>query len=74
MAKILIVEDEPNMRMGLKDNLEFEGYDIDVAVNGDEGLNKIKGTQFDLILLDDQNPCDLKIVRATVWFPTPGSS
>ena len=27
--KILIVDDEPSMRMGLKDNLEFEGYQVD---------------------------------------------
>jgi DNA-binding response OmpR family regulator len=29
--KILIVEDEPNMSRGLKDNLEFEGYEVDQA-------------------------------------------
>ena len=34
--KILIVEDEPNMSRGLKDNLEFEGYEVDVADNGAE--------------------------------------
>ena len=31
MSRILIVEDEPNMRLGLKDNLEFEGYEVDLA-------------------------------------------
>ena len=35
MTKILIVEDEPNMRMGLKDNLEFEGYEVQVSVDGE---------------------------------------
>ncbi len=56
MTKILIVEDEPNMRMGLKDNLEFEGYKVDVAINGEEGLNKIKSESYNLILLDVMLP------------------
>lgn len=56
MAKILIVEDEPNMRLGLKDNLEFEGYDVDSAVNGEEGLNKIIEGNFSLVLLDVMLP------------------
>jgi len=37
MYKILIVEDEPDMRLGLKDNLEFEEYEVDVAENGRVG-------------------------------------
>ena len=42
MASILIVEDEPSMRMCLKDNLEFEDYEVEVADNGEDGLNKIR--------------------------------
>ena len=56
MPKILIVDDEPNMRLGLKDNLEFEGYDADFAVDGDTGLQKILENQYDLILLDVMMP------------------
>lgn len=56
MIKILIVEDESNMRMGLKDNLEFEGYEVDVAVDGEEGLNKIKEDEYNLVLLDVMLP------------------
>ena len=56
MSKILIVEDEPNMRMGLKDNLEFEGYEVDFADNGEDGLKKILENNFDLILLDVMLP------------------
>ncbi|UCH66828.1 MAG: response regulator, partial [Ignavibacterium sp.] len=52
MTKILIVEDEPSMRMGLKDNLEFEDYDVDIAVNGEEGLEKIRDNKYNLVLLD----------------------
>ena len=56
MPKILIVEDEPNMRMGLKDNLEFESYVVDCADNGEDGLNKILENNYDLILLDVMLP------------------
>jgi len=56
MSKILIVEDEPNMRMGLVDNLEFEGYEIDIAVDGEDGLKKINDYQYDLVLLDVMLP------------------
>jgi DNA-binding response OmpR family regulator len=56
MAKILLIEDEPNMRMGLKDNLEFEGYKVDVATDGEDGLNKIKSGSYNLILLDIMLP------------------
>lgn len=56
MTKILIVEDEPTMRMGLADNLEFEGYEIDFADNGESGLNKILEGNFDLVLLDVMLP------------------
>ncbi|MFA7421447.1 MAG: response regulator transcription factor [Melioribacteraceae bacterium] len=56
MQKILIVEDEPNMRMGLKDNLEFEGYEIATAADGEEGLSMIVNNLFDLIILDVMMP------------------
>jgi DNA-binding response OmpR family regulator len=56
MYKILIVEDEPNMRMGIKDNLEFEGYQVDVADNGADGLDKIRTNKYNLVLLDVMLP------------------
>jgi len=56
MTKILIVEDEPNMRLGLKDNLEFEGYEVDIATDGEEGLNKILENNYSLVLLDVMLP------------------
>lgn len=56
MTRILIIEDEPNMRMGLRDNLEFEGYEVDIAVDGEEGLTSALGKKFDLILLDVMLP------------------
>lgn len=56
MARILIIEDEPAMQLGLKDNLEFENYQVDVASEGETGLQKIKTGQHDLILLDVMLP------------------
>lgn len=54
--KILIVEDEPNMGRGLKDNLEFEGYEVALAADGAAGLKMILSDHFDLILLDVMMP------------------
>jgi len=56
MPSILIVEDEPSMRLGLKDNLEFESYDVEVAIDGQEGLDKAQKGNFDLIILDVMMP------------------
>ena len=56
MYKILIVEDEPAMQSGLKDNLEFEGYTVDTASDGIEGYEKIISGEYDLILLDVMLP------------------
>lgn len=56
MKKILIIEDEPDMLKGLKDNLEFEGYNIDTAAEGQTGLDKILQNHYDLVLLDVMLP------------------
>ena len=56
MSKILIVEDEPAMRLGLKDNLEFESYQVELAIDGAEGLKKATASQYDLIILDVMMP------------------
>lgn len=56
MTKILVAEDEPHMRLGLKDNLEFESYDVTLAINGSEALAKATATAYDLILLDVMMP------------------
>ncbi len=55
-TKILLVDDEANMRLGLSDNLEFEGYEVDTAENGREGLDKIVNNTYDLVLLDVMMP------------------
>jgi DNA-binding response OmpR family regulator len=56
MTKILVVEDDPKMQVGLKDNLEFEGYDVKVAKNGKDGLQELIDNSYDLALLDVMLP------------------
>jgi DNA-binding response OmpR family regulator len=56
MPQILVVEDDPEMVRGLKDNLEFEHYEVDVARDGEAGLKKISGGSYDLIILDIMLP------------------
>lgn len=56
MAKILVVEDEPNMQVGLKDNLEFEQFEVKLARDGEQGLALILEETFDLIILDVMMP------------------
>ena len=53
---ILIADDEANMRLGLKDNLEFEGYQISEASDGEEALEMVQHLKPDLILLDIMMP------------------
>jgi len=52
MEKILVVEDEPDMVMGLRDNLEYEGYTVVTAGDGVEGLELAQQEMPDLIILD----------------------
>jgi len=54
--KILIVEDEPTMLRGLKDNFEFEGYGVLTAADGERGLELACDARPDLILLDIMLP------------------
>lgn len=56
LQKILIVEDEPDMVLGLRDNFEYEGYDVLVARDGREGLGRALNDKPDLILLDIMLP------------------
>jgi DNA-binding response OmpR family regulator len=52
MARILIAEDETAMATGLKDNLEFEGYEAVVAEDGERALKAVAERSPDLVLLD----------------------
>ena len=50
--KILVIEDEPGLRLAVKDELEFEGFDVELAEDGPTGLSAIQRSRPDLILLD----------------------
>jgi len=56
MKKLLIIEDEPDLVKGLKLNLSDEGFEVDWAVNGVEGLRKAIEEAPDLIILDIMLP------------------
>ncbi len=56
MAKILIVEDEPNMVSGLRDNFEFEGHQVITAGDGVAGLERAIAESPDLVILDVMMP------------------
>ena len=52
MDKILIIEDDKSILMGLKDDLEFEGYKVSATLDGKEGLKLALDQEFQLIILD----------------------
>lgn len=52
MTQILVVEDNADLAFGLRNNLEIEGYEVDVAETGPEGLQRARALGPDLIILD----------------------
>lgn len=50
--KLLIVDDNPELREALKDMLEDEGYNVDLAEDGDVALDKTKKQDYDVICMD----------------------
>jgi len=56
METVLIIEDDPTMLRGLKDNFEYKGYTVLTAVDGEDGLNTALNGKPDLILLDIMLP------------------
>src|SRR6476619_1801658 len=57
MPEILIIEDEKAIRKTLTEILSFEGYKIEEAADGEEGIKKFKEKNYDLVL------CDIKMPR-----------
>jgi two-component system alkaline phosphatase synthesis response regulator PhoP len=55
-SKILIVEDEPAMVAGLRDNFEYEGYEVISAEDGVSGLDRALNDSPDLVVLDVMMP------------------
>jgi DNA-binding response OmpR family regulator len=56
MMRILIVEDEPSIALALEDDLRREGYETDLATDGETAVNRAIAQRFDLILLDVMLP------------------
>ncbi|MGA3044920.1 MAG: response regulator, partial [Bryobacteraceae bacterium] len=55
-GRVLVVDDELDIREGLETLLSLEGYSVDLAANGTEGLRKIESRAYDLVLLDLMMP------------------
>ena len=56
MARLLIVDDEENIRETLKEILEYEGYEIEEAPDGEKALTLIKKFNYDAVLADIKMP------------------
>jgi DNA-binding response OmpR family regulator len=54
--RILLVEDDPSIVLGLRMNLEREGYSVELAEDGDSGLTRARTGEFDLVILDIMLP------------------
>ncbi len=56
MARVLIVDDEENIRIGLREYAEFEGHTVTEAVDGMDAVNKCKNNDYDIIIMDIMMP------------------
>jgi len=50
--RILVIEDNPDLAYGLRNNLEIEGYEVEVAKDGTKGLSRARSANPDLVVLD----------------------
>jgi len=56
MTKILVVEDDPSIRLGLEDTLRAKGYEVEATSRGTEGAERAIAGRFDLVILDIMLP------------------
>jgi len=56
MPKILVIDDERSIRNTLKDILQYENYEVDLAENGSQGLDLISKNEYDIVLCDIKMP------------------
>ena len=56
MSRILIVDDEINIRDLIKKYAKFENYEVDEATNGMEAIEKVENNQYDIIIMDIMMP------------------
>jgi DNA-binding response OmpR family regulator len=54
--KVLVVDDEPDVLLLCRVNLEFEGYDVSEAANGEEAMDRLRDERPDVVLLDVMMP------------------
>jgi len=52
MTRVLIIEDNPDLAYGLRNNLEIEGYEVEVAADGARGLERARAARPQLVILD----------------------
>jgi DNA-binding response OmpR family regulator len=52
VTRVLVVEDNAGLAYGLRNNLEIEGYEVEVAADGARGLERARATRPDLVILD----------------------
>lgn len=50
--RILVIEDNADLAFGLRNNLEIEGYEVEVASDGQHGLERLRSSPKDLVILD----------------------
>src|ERR1700683_5496183 len=55
-GRVLVIDDEPDIRESLEALLTSEGYRVELAVNATDGLNKLEHSSYDLVLLDLMMP------------------
>lgn len=56
MSKILVIDDERSIRNTLKDILEYEKYEVDLAEDGFKGIEKVKNSEYSIVLCDIKMP------------------
>lgn len=56
IVRLLIVDDEKHICEEFRETLEHEGFEVDCALNGKEGLKKAQQNPYDLIFLDESMP------------------
>ena len=56
MSRLLVVDDEANIREVVKEYAEFEGYEVTEAEDGMQAIEKVKENDFDLIIMDVMMP------------------
>jgi two-component system, NtrC family, nitrogen regulation response regulator NtrX len=56
MSRILVIDDERSIRNTLKDILEYEKHEVDLAEDGPKGLEKIRSAEYDVVLCDIKMP------------------